>query len=347
MSHRWRTVGLVAGVAGAMVAGTAIGLVTRGRKARRVRDLDIGDLAPDRGSTVVAEDGVELSVVEIDPADGGEAELTVVLVHGFILDRRMWHFQRVDLAASTDPRVRVVLYDQRSHGRSGRSSRHDSTIERLGRDLNAVLEATVPDGPVVLVGHSMGAMTIMALAEQQPELFMRRVAGVALMCTSAGDLASMRLARPFLAGRSPVLAAATRGPRLVEWGRRAGADASRPLIRTLAFGDQRPAPELLDLMNSMIAGTPVEVMTNFLRTLGEHDRFRALAGLRHCEVLVIGGDADRITPYRHTEALAAELPDAELVRIPGAGHMAPLEQPGPVDEHLAAFLRRCRARGGG
>ncbi|HEY0640671.1 MAG TPA: alpha/beta hydrolase [Pseudonocardiaceae bacterium] len=349
MSHRWRTVGLVAGVAGALVAGTAIGAVTRGRRRRRrATEPALGDLAPDREHTVLADDGVELAVAEVDPADGGRPDLTVVLVHGFVVDRRMWHFQRVGLPELTDPRVRVVLYDQRSHGRSGRSSRHASTIEQLGRDLDAVVRATAPCGQVVLVGHSMGAMTIMALAEQRPELFERRVAGVALLCTSAGDLASMRLARPFLARRSPLAyvgtAAATRRPGLLEWGRRLGADASLPLIRTVAFGDARPATELLELMNRMIAGTRVDVMTDFLRTFGEHDRFRALAGLRHCEVLVVGGDTDRVTPYRHTEALAAELPDAELVRIPGAGHMAPLESAELVNEHLTGLLRRCHER---
>ena len=58
----------------------------------------------------------------------------------------------------------------------------------LGRDLDAVLRALAPDGPLVLVGHSMGGMTIMALAEQRPELFAERVAGVALLSTSAGEV---------------------------------------------------------------------------------------------------------------------------------------------------------------
>ena len=40
----------------------------------------------------------------------------------------------------------------------------------------------------MLVGHSMGGMTIMALAEQRPELFAERVAGVALISTSAGEV---------------------------------------------------------------------------------------------------------------------------------------------------------------
>lgn len=354
MSQGWRTAVLVAGVAGAVVTGAVVGAATRSRwRARHggTAGPAFGELAADRESTVVAEDGVSLSVAEHDPAGGGEPELTVVLVHGFVLDRRMWHYQRAELATLADPRVRVLVYDQRSHGRSGHSSRRASTIEQLGRDLDAVLRAAVPRGPVMLVGHSMGAMTIMALAEQQPELFLDRVAGVALLCSSAGDLASMRLARPFLAPRNPVVAvgalAAARRPGWVEWGRRISADAIRPLIRTFGFGTARPPAELVDLMERMIAGTSVEAMTDFLHTFGEHDRFRALAGLRHCHVLVIGGDADRLTPYLHTEALAAELPDAELVRVPGAGHMAPLERPEFVNEHLVELVRRCRPAGRG
>jgi pimeloyl-ACP methyl ester carboxylesterase len=347
VSRRWRTAALVAGVAGAVLTGAVVGAATRGRRARRrvlAAGPALGEQAADRESTVVADDGVALAVMHVEPA-GGKPELTVVFVHGFVLDRRMWHYQRAELAALAQPRVRVVLYDQRSHGRSGHSSRRSATIDQLGRDLDAVLRAAGPGGPVVLVGHSMGAMTIMALAEQQPELFASRVAGVALLCTSAGDLASMRLARPFLAPSSPVVAlgalAAARRPGLVEWGRRISADATRPLIRTFGFGTARPAGELVDLVERMIAGTSVQAMTDFLRTLGEHDRFRALAGLRLCHVLVLGGDADRLTPYQHTEALAAELPDAELVRVPGAGHLAPLEQPDLVNEHLTRLIRRC------
>ena len=352
MSKRWRAAALVAGVAGAVLTGAVVGAATRGRRARRrvlaagpvLGEPVPGELAADRESAVVADDGVPLAVMHVEPA-GGEPELTVVFVHGFVLDRRMWHYQRAELAALAQPRVRVVRYDQRSHGRSGHSSRRGSTIDQLGRDLDAVLRAAAPDGPVVLVGHSMGAMTIMALAEQQPALFADRVAGVALLCTSAGDLASMRLARPFLAPRSPVVAfgalAAAHRPGWVEWGRRITADATRPLIR-LGFGTAPPAGELVDLVERMMAGISVEAMTDFLRTLGEHDRFRALAGLRRCHVLVLGGDADRLTPYQHTEALAAQLPDAELVRVPGAGHLAPLDRPELVNEHLVRLVRRCR-----
>ena len=146
---------------------------------------------------MAADDGVRLSVEEVDPVTpGAKAELTVVLVHGFALDRKCWHFQRRMLSELTEPAVRTVLYDQRRHGRSGQASARSCTIAQLGADLDAILRSVVPEGPIVLVGHSMGGMTIMALAERNPKLFKERVAGVALVCTSAGDVMAGGLSRP-------------------------------------------------------------------------------------------------------------------------------------------------------
>src|SRR6185312_9462022 len=91
-------------------------------------------------------------------------------------------------AHSSAPRVRQVLYDHRSHGRSGHSHPQACLLEQLGRDLGAVIRAAAPEGPVVLIGHSLGGMTIMALAEDCSELFAERICGVAFINTSAGDV---------------------------------------------------------------------------------------------------------------------------------------------------------------
>ena len=59
-----------------------------------------------------------------------------------------------------------------------------------------MIDAVAPTGPLMLVGHSMGGMTIMALASQRPELFDERVYGVALIATTAGGLATGPLGLP-------------------------------------------------------------------------------------------------------------------------------------------------------
>jgi pimeloyl-ACP methyl ester carboxylesterase len=347
----WLVGGLLGAVAAASVTATHHGRIA----LRRERATELGPglpawRPPDRELTVAADDGLPLSVEVLDPADGGPPELTVVLVHGYTLDRRCWLFQRPALARSTAPRVRQVLYDHRSHGRSGRSPRRACTIEQLGQDLDAVIRATVPEGDVVLVGHSLGGMTIMALAEHQPELFAARIRGVAFLNTSAGDIGRSGLPRPVLSRRNPIMPVAALlarwelTARAVERGRDIAGQPIRSLVRRLAFGDEPVGPELVELMDTMMRGTSFEVMTDFLATFGTHDRYAALAGLRYVTALVLGSDGDRLVQYEHSAAIAALLPHAELVRVPGSGHMTMLEQPELVNGHLLTLLSRCGRR---
>ncbi len=332
---------LIGGGVGVAAAGTAIA-VGVARRRNEPKPGKLGTLRPDRECTVITEDGIELSVEEVDPADGGKPALTVVFVHGFALDRRTWHFQRTALARLTEPRVRQVLYDQRSHGRSGRASEASSTIEQLGRDLGEVLNKL--DGPVVLVGHSMGGMTIMALAEQRPELFEERVYGVAFIGTSAGEVGKRGLPRPLLSRWNPVTRNLGRladwQPGLVEFVRAAGGQLTRRAVRSLAFGAKDVDPAVVDLTVELIDANPVRVLADFIDTLGTHNRYAALAGLKHTHVLVLSGDADRMTRFSHAERIAQELPDAELVRVRGAGHMVMLEQPQLVNDHLVMLLQQ-------
>ena len=92
---------------------------------------------------------------------------TLVFCHGYALHQDTWHYQRAEFTASH----RCVFWDQRGHGRSERGATASHTIDQIGRDLYTVLAAVCPDGDVILVGHSMGGMSIMALAAEHPELF--------------------------------------------------------------------------------------------------------------------------------------------------------------------------------
>ncbi|HEU5110230.1 MAG TPA: alpha/beta hydrolase, partial [Micromonosporaceae bacterium] len=337
-SHRVATA--VGGAVGVAATGAAIAITAAKRRAAHDLHVDerLGRLEPDRVCSVAADDGVAISVEEIDPADGGKPDLTVVYVHGFALSRKCWHFQRRDLARLTEPRVRQVLFDLRCHGRSSRGGSAACTIEQLARDLSEVLRAMVPDGPIVLVGHSMGGMTIMALAEHEPDLFAERVCGVVLIATSAGEVGKRGLPRPLLSRYNPVTKGVARlagwRPGLVEYVRAAGGGLTRRATRSLAFGPRGVSPSLVDFMVEMLGVTPVAVLTDFADTFGTHDRYAALAGLRHAHVVVISGDHDLFTPFAHAERIVRELPDAELVRARGAGHMVMLEQPELVTDHL-------------
>jgi len=333
---------VIGGAIGVAATGAAVAITAaRRRGGARQTEAPLGRLEPDRVCSVIADDGVAISVEEVDPVDGGKPALTVVYVHGFAVSRRCWHFQRRDLARLTEPRVRQVLFDLRSHGRSGRASSVSCTIDQLAKDLREV----VPDGPIVLIGHSMGGMTIMALAEQDPELFADRIRGVMLIATSAGEVGKRGLPRPLLSRYNPL----TRGvgrlagwrPGMVEFIRAAGGGITRRAVRTLAFGNREVSPSLVDFIVEMLNVTPVRVLTDFVDTFGTHNRYAALAGLKHAHVVVLSGDQDLITPYPHAERMAVELPDAELVRARGAGHMVMLEQPDLVTDHLTMLVQQC------
>ncbi|KUH37612.1 MULTISPECIES: alpha/beta fold hydrolase [Streptomyces] len=279
--------------------------------------------------------------------------VTVVFSHGYCLNQDSWHFQRAALRGL----VRTVHWDQRSHGRSGRGVAQggaDGTpvsMDQLGRDLRAVIDAAAPEGPLVLVGHSMGGMTIMALADQYPDLVRDRVAGVAFVGTSSGRLAEVTFGLPVTGVNAArrmlpgVLRALGTRPELVERGRRATADLFAGVVRRYSFGTRDVDPAVARFAERMIEATPIDVVAEFYPAFAEHDKADALAVLAAAgvPVLALAGGRDMVTPGSHTEAIAALLPEAELVVVPDGGHLVMLEHPETVTEHLAALLVRAGA----
>ena len=338
-----RQAGVLAGLTGVAAASVATGVVAGRRAATRARgvadplaDEPFGELNTP-GIVVYADDGVPLHCEIVGPDD---ADVTVVFIHGFALSMDSWHFQRRDLDLP-----RMVLFDQRSHGASGRSPRENATIDQLGRDLHSVLQAAAPRGPVVLVGHSMGGMTLLALADRYPELFGSRVVGAALIGTAAGAFAETIFGIPGLLGRAlrPVapglIRAANRQAQLLEQGRRAGSDVAFMLTRRFSYGSNVP-PSLVDFVEQMLSGTSVEVMTEFFDTFLSHDKLKALEVLRTVPTLILCGDRDLVTPVKNSHVMAEALPEAELLVVEGSGHMVMLEQPDLVNNAISNLVKR-------
>lgn len=220
-----KVAGLVGAAVGVAAAGLAAGVVSERVLVRRLKndptdryaDEVFGEQRYDEAYRLEMPDGTDIHVEVVEPTRPVAGHPTVVLVHGFCLDMGTFHFQRKRLAERGD--YRVVAYDQPGHGRSGRLESGEYDLTALGHTLRRVLDEVAPDGPLVLVGHSMGGMTIMALAELYPEMFGDRVVGTVLMATSGGLAAETKLVAPALLGRvgSPVLymmsnATGTAGP---------------------------------------------------------------------------------------------------------------------------------------
>lgn len=377
----WRRATGIAGAAiGVVAAGAAatvaVERMTVGRNMRRKARLALDSAGPYgslRGTPgrAYADDGTEL-YYEIDEADEVDAPdpaaealssrrrrlfglkdpapVTVVFSHGYCLGQDSWHFQRAALRGV----VRSVYWDQRSHGRSGRGVAQSRdgvplTIDQLGRDLKAVLDAAAPEGPVVLVGHSMGGMTVMALAAQYPELIRDRVVATAFVGTSSGRLGEVNFGLP-LAGVNAVrrvlpgvLKALGQRAELVERGRRATADLFAGVIKRYSFAGRDIDPAVARFAERMIESTPIDVVAEFYPAFTDHDKTEALALFARQPVLVLAGVQDLVTPSEHSEAIADLLPDAELVLVPDAGHLVMLEHPEAVTDRLADLLTRAGA----
>jgi pimeloyl-ACP methyl ester carboxylesterase len=225
----------------------------------------------------------------------------------------------------------------------------DCTIDRLGEDLAEVIEALVP-GPCVLVGHSMGGMTIMALADRHPELFRDKVKGVALISTSSGKLAEISLGLPALLSKAvhkvtpSTVWMLSRNGTLVDRSRQMGNDVAFLALRHLGFGDAKSvSPTVVDFAESMIRSTPFEVIAEFYPALMSHDKLSALSVLSDVPTSIMVGDKDWLTPVEHSKAMAAALPRAQFTEVPGSSHLVHLERPTVVNDALRDLLKRAVA----
>jgi pimeloyl-ACP methyl ester carboxylesterase len=348
--------GLAASVLALAGGGIALGLELERRIVSKRLHAEREDVEDEpffslrsSGPVVTTPDGVRLHT-EVDelPTDGGDSpagpedDLTLVLVHGYALSLDCWHFQRKHFRN----KMRMVLYDQRSHGRSSRSEGGLCRVPQLADDLLQVLDEVVGDGPVVLVGHSMGGMTIMRLALTHPELFGTRIRGVALFSTAAGEMADYSPIRG-LPGRTfgriaqPTMAALNRIPEVVERGRTAGSDLSFVFTKKGSFGSDVP-PSYVEFMNQMLGQTPMSVVSDFYPAFAELDEYEAFNVLATVETAVIGGEDDVITPIKHTDKIIELLPGADVRRLPECGHMGIIEHHDIFNGVLADLIRRAR-----
>lgn len=331
------------GTAGAAVPG-ASGAAGRGAaKAAGRRGTEVAGRgtveAAGRGTVEVAG---RRSARRVGRRAKRSGEPTIIFVHGFCLDMGTFHFQRTGLAG----RYRMVFFDQPGHGRSGRITKGEYTLERLADALRSVIEKTAPEGPIVLVGHSMGGMVIMAFAERWPELITERVAAVAFLSTSAGDMSEVSLGMPQVLTRlrKPLVPVVrTAGPiasAVVDRARHATTDLAWLMTRKYGFGTSQPSPALVSYVERMNSSTSLDVIARYLRTIYGHNRIMALAPLRRLPVLVLCGERDLVTPADHSREIAKALPDATLVVIPEGGHVTLLEHSDEVNAALEDLLAK-------
>lgn len=286
-----------------------------------------------RVQEILAPDGTPLHTEVFGPDDAP----TVVLVHGWTCSLEAWTHQIQTLGNE----LRLVAFDLRGHGRSGRPPGGDWSIEALAGDLDAVLRACVPDGErAVVAGHSLGAMTTVAWADQHSDEVRERVAGAALISTGLGGLITESLVvgtpgplqhvkgtvgRAFLGARAPLPSATT--------------PLSHRVIRYIACSPNA-SPATVAFCEKMVLACRREARGGCGATVSRLELREELKELV-VPTAIVAGELDRLTPPVHARAMIDVLPDVTAyVELPGIGHMTPLEAPDEVTRCIRALTAR-------
>jgi pimeloyl-ACP methyl ester carboxylesterase len=300
------------------------------RRSTRVIDRLPDVLPPSRTLTVRAADGTPLHAEVFGPSDG----YPIVLTHGITCAIRVWAYQIADLA--TD--YRVIAFDHRGHGQSGVPRRRGYSLKHLASDLDSVLAATLaPHERAVLVGHSMGGITIAAWSARYRHKVNRRADAVALINTTTGDLVRQvkLLSTPRELSAARVMGA--RGLISVFGGfplLSAARIPSRYLVAMLAVGKDAD-PSVARLIYELFAQTSPAGRGGCAKMLVDAlgSRYLDLDSLT-VPTLVIGSERDRLTPISQSRRIARTAPNVVgLVELPG-GHCSMLEQPREVNRQL-------------
>ncbi|UED85888.1 alpha/beta fold hydrolase [Streptomyces profundus] len=269
---------------------------------------------PDVRVLTVTSTGGARPHTEIHGPDDGP---TVVLVHGWACRAAFWYPVLRPLVAAGH---RVVVYDQRGHGDTP-ATPGSCSPEALADDLCAVLAATLEEGRrAVLVGHSMGAMTIVAAADRP---LLRAHAAAALLCSTGMDrLADESTVLPLRPGRW--CSGGQRAFLRTTLGYGPLAPLFRRLIHHITMG-QGATRAQCDAVARMVRACPRRARGEWGTVLAGLD-LADRVGQLDIPVALLQGEADRLTPPVHAHRIHGRLtrPDG-FVRLPGVGHMTPIE----------------------
>jgi pimeloyl-ACP methyl ester carboxylesterase len=284
-------------------------------------------------------DGTPINLVRTGDRD---ASMIVLLAHGYALDHRSWRRVARELPAAVGEIVQVVAYDHRGHGGSGPANEETATIERLGDDMAELIEGALPEGRVVVVGHSMGGMAAMALVERHPRLFHRRVTGLVFVSSALRRPAENSLAWPQAVGRLVQGLENIFGRTIVQAVRDRIDSAKTAGLRWWLFG-RDPREEDVRLTADMVRAHWPGPVALFRPALDRYDRRAALTAAEGTPVIAVVGDEDRLVPASYAKVIVKGVGSGDGVLLRGAGHMLPLERPKELAEQIAKLARATAA----
>lgn len=282
--------------------------------------------------------GIDLAV---DIYGRDSAPLTIALAHCWTADRHDWDNQVRDLLAEFGHDVRIITWDHRGHGESTKVSKGDCTVANLAKDMGELLDAYAPSGKLLLGGHSIGGMTMCALAEERPDLIERTI-GAAFVSTSAGGMDTVTLGLPEMGqtirAQIPRMLA-LRSRTLSHKARRRAPVVERLLVRNFVLGQPMHLADAAYVVEGVINSPAATVVGFYEDMMTNHERTAALKAFTGIPTRVLVGSKDVLTPISHGRRIANAIPGAELLVAPDAGHMLPLERAELVSATLIKLAR--------
>jgi pimeloyl-ACP methyl ester carboxylesterase len=272
---------------------------------------------------------------------GSDTAPTLILTHGWGPDSTVWYYAKKQL---TD-QFRVIVWDLPGLGKSKKPANRDYSLEKYARDLEAVL-ALAGDQPVILLGHSMGAMISLTFCRLFPGHMGQRVAGLILVDgTYTNPLKTTILSKLLLALQKPLLE-----PLLHL------AIALSPLLWLTSWLSYLNGSTLLTTEISGFTGRETRGQLNFSSLIGIKAspgilargvlamfKFNEINTLPKISVpvLAVVGKSDIATRPFASKRMRAEIPSAELAILSPGGHMGLMERNQQFAEIVRAFSTAC------
>lgn len=285
-----------------------------------------------QGTRVEGVDGASLYVETV----GSRRTPTIVLTHGWGLDSTIWNYAK----GSLGQRFRVVAWDLPGAGQSKTGRANGVSLTAFAANLRALIKTL--DGPVILVGHSIGGMTIQTLARDYPEMMGREVAGVVLVNTThINPLRTILFSPLFQALRLPVLIpllTLTIWLQPLAWmmAWMSYLNGMAHVANRLGFG-RFVTRSQLEHTTLLAVRNPPAVLARGNLAMFEWDATADLP-LIAVPTLVIGGDKDIVTRLEASRTIAFAVPQARLKVIDGVNHMGFLERADLYNAAVSDFV---------
>ncbi len=238
----------------------------------------------------------------------------LVLLHAFPLDSRMFDAVRADLAVASS----LLTPDLRGFGSGPPLGAADPDLGVLADDVVAAMDEGGVDRAVV-GGVSMGGYVALALLRRHPG----RVTGLVLVDTRCGPDDAAALER-----RHGAAARADRGDIA------SGLDAIAPLVAGGASDEVRAG------LAAIAGAVPPATIAWAQRAMAARPDSTDVLGRARIPVLIVVGEQDAITPPAAARQMASAATDAELVELPGVGHLTPAEDPAAFARAVVGWLSR-------